>query len=147
MTAAKEKEEEGRQSEITKHFDSSLERFTGVIPGFKPPEDAEAMAFYKAGVSTVAMALKGDGIPAGLTPAQQTQKRVEAQAKMAAKSIAYGPIAHENMKLKAQIEALNAELSGYKKSTPKPSADAIQPTAGHTPSADEMIDSIRELRG
>lgn len=147
MTAAKEREEEGRQAEITKHFDSSLERFTGVIPGFKPPEDAEALNFYKAGVATVAMALKGDGMPAGLTPQQQTQRRVEAQAKMAAKSIAYGPIAHENMKLKSQIQALETQLAGYKKSTPKPTADPHQPSSGHVETVDDIIDNIPGLRG
>jgi len=147
MTAAKEKEQQAKESEISQHFDSSLQKFSGIIPGFKPPEDTESLGFYKAGVATVAMALKGDGMPTGLTEAQQTQRRVEAQAKMAAKSIAYGPIAHENMRLKAQIESLNSELAGYKKSTPKPSPDALQPAAGHTPSADDMIDQIRELRG
>lgn len=147
ITAAKEKEEAARQSEVDNQLNSNLVKFTGVIPGFKPPEDSEALGFHKAGLATVALALKGEGLPPGLTESQIMTRRVEAQAKMIAKSIAYGPIAHENMKLKAELEALKTQLDGYKKSTPKPSADVAQPAAGHVQTAEDIIDSIKELRG
>lgn len=147
MTAAKEKEEAARQSEVDQQLNSNLVKFTDIIPGFKPPQDTEALGFHKAGLATVALALKGEGLPPGLTESQIMTRRVEAQAKMIAKSIAYGPVAHENMKLKAELEALKTELLGYKKSTPKPSADVHQPASGHTPSAEEIIDSMKEFRG
>ncbi len=99
---------------------------------FGRPSDPEAAAFFDKGEKRVRMAFFGDGIEAGLTPQQQTARRVQAQAEVAARAAAFGAQRHMLNKANARVADLEAKLKAYEKSEPTPA-----PNKPPTPKVDD----------
>lgn len=145
IAANNEREANERQSRMVEQFDTGIKSLRESAPHiFGPPDDKEALSYFTKGEATVNLALRGEGMPPGLTPEQQAQKRIEAQSIIAAKSIALGPAIYKLNKYEARIKELESELNGYKNSTPKPSSStAKQGKVVQDIRAEDLIDQLQ----
>lgn len=143
--AVKEYQEKGieREREMQAKESQQMERVYGVFNEtikqyetadadlYGRPQDPEAQQFWDKGDRLIALAVKRQGLDERLSQEEQSEVLTRAQATVAARARAFGPLLHRLHKLEAEVESLRGKQAKLSKSEPGQgsdrNADAVEP--------------------
>lgn len=142
QTQQQENERQHRERVIGLYQDE-IKRYRDTAPEFFGEEsgDDEGNQILNKFEPVVNLALKGEGLPEGLTPQQRSERIVKAQANVAMRAIAFGRERLRNVRLAKQVEELTEKLKSYEKSEPNPTDNAI----GAAPKEKALWDGIDDI--
>lgn len=130
LSADRERQQSEHHAAVRGQYDNAIKGMRESVPDiFARPTDDEAAKFFDKGEELVNLAFKREGLEDGLTPEQQTQRIVRAQAGVAARAAAFGAQQHRLNKANARVKALETELAAYKSTEPDPSTKPPTPAA------------------
>lgn len=127
----------GLYSEETERYRKTAPEIFGEEPG-----DDEGNQLLRKFEPLVNLALKGEGLPDGLSKEQRSERIVKAQANVAMRAMAFGRERLRNVRLTQKLEELTEKLKSYEKSEPNPTDN---PIAGEAKEK-SIIDSIDDIR-
>lgn len=105
-------------------FNSTIqdyEKADGTLYG--RPQDPEAQKFWDAGDKLIALAVKRQGLDTSLPEEEQSAVLTKAQAAVAARARAFGPLRHRVMTLERELEELRGKNQKLSKSEPGQGSD------------------------
>lgn len=136
-SAIKEYQEKGveREREMSSKASQQMERVYGVFNEtikqyetgdaglYGRPEDPEAQQYWDKGDRLIALAVKRQGLDERLPEEEQSAVLTRAQATVAARARAFGPLLHKLHKLEAEVESLRGKQGKLLKSEPGQGSD------------------------
>lgn len=144
LSAAQERHHQESMSNRITSFNKGITDARETMPDiFGRPKDPEAAALFDKADKLVALAFKGEGLDAGLTPDQQSARIVSAQASLAARAASFGPTRHALNKANARVSELEQKLKAYEASEPNPAA--TKPATVAAADDDDMFNAIDRL--
>ena len=154
--AVREYQEKGaeREREMSAKASQQMERVYGVFNEtirnyesadaglYGRPEDPDAQKFWDAGDRLIALAVKRQGLDSSLPEEEQSAVLTKAQAAVAARARAFGPLRHRVMKLESELEELRGKHAKLSKSEPGQGSDRATQAAE---SEEDLIGGIDKL--
>lgn len=105
-------------------FNETIKQYETADAGlYGRPEDPEAQQYWDKGDKLVALAVKRQGLDDSLPEDEQSAVLTRAQATVAARARAFGPLLHKLHKLEAEVEGLRGKQAKLTKSEPGPGSD------------------------
>lgn len=127
----------GLYSEETERYRKTAPEIFGEEPG-----DDEGNQLLRKFEPLVNLALKGEGLPDGLSKEQRSERIVKAQANVAMRAMAFGRERLRNVRLTQKLDELTEKLKSYEKSEPNPTDN---PIAGESKEK-SIVDAIDDIR-
>lgn len=105
-------------------FNETIKRYeTEAAPLYGKPQDPDEQRYWEKGDALIALAVKRQGLDERLPYEEQSRIVTEAQAAVAARARAFGPLLHRMHKLEAEVESLRGKQAKLVKSEPGNGSD------------------------
>jgi hypothetical protein len=143
LSQTEAREREKAMAGAAKMYDDHIAALRQTAPeNFDRPTNVDEAKYFDKGAAWVDKAFKGKGIPDGLTPEQRRAEVIKAQATVATRAMAYGPLLHRYHGASAKIKDLETQLAAFKSSTPKSDGGKTESTTPREMTINEAIEAL-----